>query len=114
MLKRKLEEISTDRRRTGHVVAPEWDGATSSAIKPPAGGARPSRPQEAMRKTKLGTKRQCQACGGRLYDLGKRPVICPHCGAEVDLERVKRTRERTTRKAEPRRRRAPPPRPIRG
>ena len=45
-----------------------------------------------MRKTKLGTKRQCQACGGRLYDLGKRPVVCPHCGAEVDLERVKRAR----------------------
>jgi exodeoxyribonuclease-5 len=47
-----------------------------------------------MRKTKLGTKRQCQACGGRLYDLGKRPVVCPHCGAEVDLERVKRARGR--------------------
>ena len=43
-----------------------------------------------MRKTKLGIKRQCQACGGRLYDLGKRPVVCPRCGAEVDLERVKR------------------------
>jgi exodeoxyribonuclease V len=48
-----------------------------------------------MRKTKLGTKRQCQACGGRLYDLGKRPVVCPHCGAEVDLERVKRARATT-------------------
>ena len=48
-----------------------------------------------MRKTKLGTKRQCQACGGRLYDLGKRPVVCPHCGAEVDLERVKRARARS-------------------
>lgn len=54
-----------------------------------------------MRKTKLGTKRQCQACGGRLYDLGKRPVVCPHCGAEVDLERVKRTRERATTKVVP-------------
>jgi len=45
-----------------------------------------------MRKTKLGTKRQCQACGRRLYDLGKRPVVCPHCGAEVDLERLNRAR----------------------
>ena len=52
-----------------------------------------------MRKTKLGTKRQCQACGGRLYDLGKRPVVCPHCGAEVDLERVKRARGRAAKAA---------------
>ena len=54
-----------------------------------------------MRKTKLGTKRQCQACGGRLYDLGKRPVVCPHCGAEVDLERLKQTRGQAKAKGEP-------------
>ena len=41
-----------------------------------------------MRKSKLGSKRQCQACEGRFYDLGKRPVICPLCGAEVDLDRL--------------------------
>ena len=45
-----------------------------------------------MRKTKLGTKRQCQACGRRLYDFGKRPVVCPNCGAEVDLERLTKPR----------------------
>jgi exodeoxyribonuclease-5 len=45
-----------------------------------------------MLKTKFGVKRLCQACGSRFYDLGKRPVVCPRCGAEVDLERSKRTR----------------------
>jgi exodeoxyribonuclease-5 len=45
-----------------------------------------------MLKTKLGVKRLCQACGSRFYDLGKRPVVCPRCGAEVDLERSKRAR----------------------
>ena len=61
-----------------------------------------------MRKSKLGTKRQCQACGGRLYDLGKRPVVCPRCGAEVDLERLKRpSAEPAAAPAEPPRRRLP-------
>jgi exodeoxyribonuclease-5 len=39
---------------------------------------------------KLGAKRQCQACGSKFYDLGKRPAICARCGAEVDLERLKK------------------------
>ncbi len=41
-----------------------------------------------MRNGKLGTKRQCQACGARFYDLGKRPARCAQCGAEVDLNRL--------------------------
>jgi exodeoxyribonuclease V len=45
-----------------------------------------------MRNTKLGTKRQCQACGARFYDLGKRPVVCAQCGAEVDLNRLAKRR----------------------
>jgi exodeoxyribonuclease-5 len=47
-----------------------------------------------MRAAKLGTKRQCQACGARFYDLGKRPVICARCGAEVDLNRLAKKRAR--------------------
>ncbi len=38
---------------------------------------------------KLGVKRQCGACGARFYDLGKRPVVCPRCRAQVDLQRLK-------------------------
>jgi exodeoxyribonuclease-5 len=102
MLKRKLEESSTDRRRLGGVATPQGDGGDKFGYQPADGRApRPSRPQKVMRKPKLGTKRQCQACGGRLYDLGKRPVVCPHCGAEVDLERLTRTRKRATGTAEP-------------
>jgi exodeoxyribonuclease V len=39
---------------------------------------------------RLGTKRQCQACGAKFYDLAKRPVVCARCGAEVDLDRMRR------------------------
>src|SRR5271163_2738199 len=39
---------------------------------------------------KLGTKRQCQACGAKFYDLAKRPVVCARCGAEVVLDRMRR------------------------
>jgi exodeoxyribonuclease-5 len=95
MLKRKLEQTSTDRRPPIRFVTLEGDARDKFGYHPGGRAPRPSRPQEAMRKTKLGTKRQCQACGGRLYDLGKRPVVCPHCGAEVDLERVKRVRGRS-------------------
>jgi exodeoxyribonuclease-5 len=44
---------------------------------------------------KLGTKRQCQACGAKFYDLGKRPVVCARCGAEVDLQRLRKRAPRT-------------------
>ena len=27
-----------------------------------------------------GTKRQCQECATKFYDLGKDPIICPSCG----------------------------------
>jgi exodeoxyribonuclease-5 len=45
---------------------------------------------EAIWTVKLGTKRQCQACGAKLYDLAKRPVVCARCGAEVDLARLRK------------------------
>lgn len=33
---------------------------------------------------KLGTKRQCEACGAKFYDLNKKPVTCPKCGHVYD------------------------------
>jgi exodeoxyribonuclease-5 len=36
-----------------------------------------------------GVKRQCPACGAHFYDMGKRPVVCPRCKAEMDLNRLK-------------------------
>jgi exodeoxyribonuclease V len=52
---------------------------------------------------KLGTKRQCQACGAKFYDLGKRPVVCARCGAEVDLQRLRKrpSRAKAAEAAEP-------------
>ena len=32
-----------------------------------------------MAKPELGTKRLCQSCGAKFYDLHKDPIICPKC-----------------------------------
>ena len=33
-----------------------------------------------MAKPELGTKRQCQNCGAKFFDLNKGPIVCPKCG----------------------------------
>jgi hypothetical protein len=33
------------------------------------------------RKALRGTKRTCQACEARLYDLGRDPIVCPMCAS---------------------------------
>lgn len=46
-------------------------------------------------KPEWGTKRQCQSCGARFYDLDRDPIECPKCGAVFDrvaLSRAKRSR----------------------
>lgn len=45
-----------------------------------------------MAKPEWGTKRICQSCGARFYDLGRSPIICPACGAIFDLELLNRAR----------------------
>ena len=40
---------------------------------------------QARRKAMRGTKRTCQACEVRFYDLGRNPVVCPMCGADYTL-----------------------------
>jgi uncharacterized protein (TIGR02300 family) len=37
---------------------------------------------QARRKAMRGTKRTCQGCEVRFYDLGRNPVVCPMCGAD--------------------------------
>jgi uncharacterized protein (TIGR02300 family) len=39
-----------------------------------------------------GTKRTCQSCDAKFYDLGKAPIVCPKCGAIFDPEAVLKTR----------------------
>jgi uncharacterized protein (TIGR02300 family) len=31
-------------------------------------------------KPELGTKRPCQNCGAKFFDLNKDPIVCPRCG----------------------------------
>lgn len=39
-----------------------------------------------MAKSKWGTKRLCQGCGVRFYDLLKNPAVCPACDTEVVIQ----------------------------
>jgi len=34
----------------------------------------------AVAKPELGTKRQCQNCAAKFFDLNKDPIVCPKCG----------------------------------
>ena len=38
---------------------------------------------------RLGTKRQCPACGAKFYDLGRKPPTCSRCGAKVQPKKAK-------------------------
>ncbi|MFQ5625107.1 MAG: TIGR02300 family protein [Methyloligellaceae bacterium] len=42
-----------------------------------------------MTKQKRGTKRLCESCGSKYYDLGRDPVVCPLCEAPLVLEKPK-------------------------
>jgi uncharacterized protein (TIGR02300 family) len=51
----------------------------------------------ARRKAMRGTKRTCQACEVRFYDLARNPSVCPMCGAHyaAPAEPVVQARERS-------------------
>jgi uncharacterized protein (TIGR02300 family) len=36
-------------------------------------------------KPELGTKRQCQSCSAKFYDLGRDPIACPKCGSIFEI-----------------------------
>jgi uncharacterized protein (TIGR02300 family) len=36
-------------------------------------------------KPELGTKRQCQHCGAKFFDLAKNPIVCPKCGTVYEV-----------------------------
>ena len=44
----------------------------------------------------LGSKRVCQSCENRFYDLRRSPIVCPSCGATFDPEAVLRSRRTRT------------------
>ena len=37
---------------------------------------------------RLGTKRQCLACGAKYYDLNRKPPVCSRCGATAEPKRA--------------------------
>jgi uncharacterized protein (TIGR02300 family) len=39
----------------------------------------------AVAKPELGTKRVCQSCGAKFYDLSKDPITCPKCGTIYEV-----------------------------
>ncbi len=40
-----------------------------------------------MSKAARGTKRQCEGCGKKFYDLNRDPIVCPHCGQVLELKK---------------------------
>ncbi|MEM8743094.1 MAG: TIGR02300 family protein [Pseudomonadota bacterium] len=48
-----------------------------------------------MSKETRGTKRLCEACGAKFYDLGKTPIVCPMCDAELVFDEPKAKPEAT-------------------
>ena len=45
-----------------------------------------------MAKPEWGTKRLCQSCGERFYDLKRNPITCPNCEAVHAGDRVAKPR----------------------
>ena len=48
-----------------------------------------------MAKPEWGTKRICQSCGTRFYDLMRTPCTCPKCGSVVEAEVVFKPRRQS-------------------
>ena len=46
----------------------------------------------ALHRPELGTKRTCQHCGARFYDLSREPIVCPKCAHEHTAEMFNRMR----------------------
>jgi uncharacterized protein (TIGR02300 family) len=45
-------------------------------------------------KPELGSKRQCQNCGAKFFDLNKDPILCPKCGATFQPPALSRSAAR--------------------
>lgn len=66
-----------------------------------------------MANPKWGTKRICQSCGAKFYDLKKTPIICPSCETQFDPEALlKSRRPRAAAKPDPKPKAAAKPAPA--
>jgi len=50
-------------------------------------------------KPEWGTKRVCQSCGTRFYDLMRTPCVCPKCQSVVETEMVFKPRRQSAAEA---------------
>jgi uncharacterized protein (TIGR02300 family) len=66
-------------RRRGHAPAAQSDLGAKTRPKSPRGHPITTTLQD--KKAARGTKRVCQACDVRFYDLSRDPIVCPSCGA---------------------------------
>ena len=60
---------------------------------------------------RLGTKRQCHACGAKFYDLGRKPPTCSRCGVKVEAKKAHAAPKAAEAPADAARRPAPAPPP---
>ncbi|MEX2644027.1 MAG: TIGR02300 family protein [Acetobacterales bacterium] len=54
-----------------------------------------------MAKPEWGTKRACQSCGARFYDMQRQPIVCPKCGEAFELETAPKPRRSAAAKPAP-------------
>lgn len=47
-----------------------------------------------MAKPELGSKRQCQSCGAKFFDLNRDPIVCPKCSAVFQVTALSRAPSR--------------------
>ena len=52
-----------------------------------------------MAKPEWGTKRVCQSCGTRFYDMMRTPCVCPKCQSAVETEVVFKPRRQSAAEA---------------
>lgn len=60
-----------------------------------------------MAKPEWGTKRLCQSCGARFYDMARNPIVCPKCGAAFDIDAATKLKRGRTPPQEPKPKEAP-------
>ena len=60
-----------------------------------------------MAKPEWGTKRLCQSCGAKFYDMARSPIVCPKCGATFDVDAAVKLKRGRTPPQEPKPKEAP-------
>ncbi len=45
-----------------------------------------------MAKPEWGSKRTCQSCSAKFYDLSRNPILCPSCGTRFDPDTLLKSR----------------------